>query len=257
MTIEVGKYEIFGLPPYFFFSVLGFGASICCYMVLLLVSDTKVSKKNLFLCLFVAAGVFLGARLFGCLTNVAIALYNGKKIGLDVVYKAGLVFYGGLIGGVLLYLVGLRVLFKNGYDISLINSLAVSVPLFHFFGRLGCLFAGCCYGKEYHGYGHVTYIRDGVATENFPVQLLESVMELGIFCFLLVQYCASAKQSNRNMLVTYFVLYSIGRFFMEFLRGDSNRGHFGMLSFSQAVSVIVLVLSIFFGFARRGKNENR
>lgn len=253
MTIEVGKFTLFEFPPYFFFAVLGFTVSTSCYMVLLLVSNTKVSKKNLLLCLFAAIGVLLGARLFGCLTNIAIALYNRNKINMDVIYKAGLVYYGGLLGGAFFYWIGLRILFRNQYEASLINSFAVSIPLFHFFGRLGCLFAGCCYGKEYHGYGHITYIRDCATMETFPVQLLESIMELGIFCFMLTYYCINKKNTNKNMLIMYFILYSIGRFFMEFLRGDGNRGYFGVLSFSQIVSIAVFVISIFFFLKERCK----
>lgn len=257
MTIEVGTFTLFDFPPYFFFAVLGFAVSVSCYMILLLISNTKVSKKNLLLCLFAAIGVLLGARLFGCLTNIAIALYTKKEIGMDVIYRAGLVYYGGLLGGVFFYWIGVRMLFRNQYDASLINSMAVSIPLFHVFGRLGCLFAGCCYGKEYHGYGHINYIRDCITTETFPVQLLESVMELGIFCFMIITYCIAAKNTNKNMLVIYFILYSIGRFFMEFLRGDGNRGFFGVLSFSQIVSIVIFVISIFFSFKRGVKNEIR
>ncbi|MBD5442044.1 MAG: hypothetical protein HDR34_01345 [Treponema sp.] len=255
MMIEVGKFTLFEFPPYFFFAVLGFAVSISCYMILLLISDTKVSKKNLLLCLFAAIGVLLGARLFGCLTNIAIALHTKKRISMDVVYRAGLVYYGGLFGGVFFYCIGVRTLFRNQYDAGLINSFAVSIPLFHVFGRLGCLFAGCCYGKEYHGYGHINYIRDCITMETFPVQLLESIMELSIFCFMLVTYCITVKNANKNMLVMYFILYSIGRFFMEFLRGDGNRGFFGLLSFSQIVSIVVFVISIFLFLKRGVKNE--
>ena len=253
--IEVGKFTLFEFPPYFFFAVLGFAVSISCYMILLLISDTKVSKKNLLLCLFAAIGVLLGARLFGCLTNIAIALHTKKRISMDVVYRAGLVYYGGLFGGVFFYCIGVRTLFRNQYDAGLINSFAVSIPLFHVFGRLGCLFAGCCYGKEYHGYGHINYIRDCITMETFPVQLLESIMELSIFCFMLVTYCITVKNTNKNMLVIYFILYSTGRFFMEFLRGDSNRGFFGVFSFSQIVSIVVFVISIFLFLKRGVKNE--
>ena len=255
MTIEVGKFTLFEFPPYFFFAVLGFTVSASCYMILLLVSDTKVSKKNLLLCLFAAIGVMLGARFFGCLTNIAIALYNRNKIDIGVIYKAGLVYYGGLLGGVFFYRIGLRILFRNQDNVSLINSFAVSIPLFHVFGRLGCLFAGCCYGKEYHGYGHITYIRDCATMNTFPVQLVESIMELGIFCFLLITYCVTVKKTNKNMLIYYFLAYSVGRFFMEFLRGDGNRGDFGMLSFSQIVSIAVFAMSIFLFLKRGVKNE--
>lgn len=256
MTIDVENFEIFSFPPYFFFALLGIAASFTCYMFLLFASDINVSKKNLLLCIFTIIGIMLGARLFGVLTNIAIALYNKEKIGLDVIYKAGLVYYGGLFGGIFCYWIGTRVLFKNQNVKLLLNPLAVSIPLFHSFGRLGCMFAGCCYGKEYHGFGHINYIRDGVTTETFPVQALESVTELSIFCFMLVKYCISKNKQNENMLINYFILYAIGRFFIEFLRGDPNRGCFGILSFSKMVSVMLFIFCIFFLLTIGRKNEN-
>lgn len=254
MSIEVGKYEVFGMPPYFFFSLFGGTVSICCYLILLLISKVEVSKKNLFLCIFAIVGVLIGARVFGVLTNIAIALYNNKKIGLDVIYKAGLVYYGGLIGGVLFYYIGLRILFKKNYDINLVNSYAASIPLFHVFGRLGCLFAGCCYGKEYHGYGHINYVRDGISTETLPIQLLESFMEFGIFCFLLILFCKNKKKTN--ILYIYFLMYSVGRFIIEFFRGDEYRGDFGVLSFSQIISILVFIINIFLCLRRSRENES-
>lgn len=256
MPIEVGKYEIFNLPPYFFFAGLGLATSISCYLILLLLSDTTISKKNLLLCLISAIGIMVGARFFGCLTNIAIKIYNHEKIDLSVVYMAGLVFYGGLIGGVVFYLIGLRILFKNQDNLGRINAFAVAVPLFHVFGRLGCLFAGCCYGKEYHGHIHVDYIRDGELTETFPIQLVESTLELSIFCFLLAVYLVNLRKNNKNLLIYYFLIYSIGRFFIEFFRGDSLRGHFGILSFSQIVSIGLFLFSILFFIKSGVKYEN-
>ncbi len=244
MAIEVGKYEIFGMPPYFFFSVLGGCISVCCYMVLLLISKIQLSKKNLFLCLFAVVGVFLGARFFGCLTNIAISLYKKEKIGIGVIYRAGLVFYGGLFGGLFFYWIVMRLFFQKNYHRELINSLAICIPLFHCFGRLGCLFAGCCYGIEYHGYGHIVYIRNGVVFEAFPIQLVEFVVEILIFLSLIVKHSVSTKKESQNILIIYFIEYALCRFFLEFWRGDSIRGLFGVLSFSQIISIIVFVFCL-------------
>lgn len=249
MTIEAGNFTIFELPPYFFFAGIGFAAAVSCYVILLLVSNTSISKKNLLLCLIAGIGVMVGARVFGCLTNIAIKIYNHQKITLSVIYNAGLVFYGGLIGGVSAYLIELRLFYKNQNNLSLINSFAVALPLFHFFGRLGCLFAGCCYGKEFHGHFHINYIRNGVLTENFPVQAFESVLELSIFCFLLIMFVKNLKQADQNknnLLLYYFFIYSIGRFVLEFFRGDTSRGFFGILSFSQIISIGLFLFSIVF-----------
>jgi len=248
MIIETGNFYIFEMPPYFFFAGIGFAASVCCYILLLLFSDTNISKKNLVLCLITGVGILVGARVFGCLTNIAIKIYSNEKIDFSVIYMAGLVFYGGLIGGVCFYLIGLRILYKNQNNLNMINAFAVSIPLFHMFGRIGCLFAGCCYGKEFHGHFHIDYLRDGVLTQNFPVQAFESILELSIFLFLLIMFIKNLKQADQNknnLLLHYFFIYSIGRFVLEFFRGDPNRGYFGILSFSQIVSIVLFTFAIF------------
>lgn len=255
MTIEAGNFYIFELSPYFFFAGIGLAASICCYIILLVYSNTNISKKNLLLCLLSVLGVMGGARLFGFFTNIAIKIYTHEKIDLSAIYMAGLVFYGGLIGAVCAYLLGLRFFYKNQNTLNLINAFAVSLPLFHIFGRLGCLFAGCCYGKEYHGYFHVNYIRDNELTECFPVQLVESCLELSIFCFLLIKHVKNARHSGINLLIYYFLIYSFGRFILEFFRGDSNRGFFGILSFSQIISIGLFIFSIGFLIKSKTKSE--
>ena len=58
--------------------------------------------------------------------------------------RIGFVFYGGLIGGILGYIVGCKIA-----KVSLkeyVNIFGVAIPIAHGFGRIGCFCAGCCYG---------------------------------------------------------------------------------------------------------------
>ena len=101
---------------------------------------------------------------------------------------------------------------------------------FQSFGRVGCYCAGCCYGIE---------LADG---SQFPVQLVEAG-----FCFMLLLTFLIVKPERRwpglPLFPVYLITYSVGRFLLEFVRGDSNRGIW-ILSTSQWIALALIALAI-------------
>lgn len=157
---------------------------------------------------------------------------------------SGIVFYGGLVGGVLGALLGVRV---AGCKFALIErSVVPFVPLGHAVGRIGCVLAGCCHGFAYDGLFALYYPNSvsGLSPEQgyFPVQLLESLVNVGL-CVFLLWYEKKIRRVT-DVLFTYTGLYAILRFFLEMLRGDAARGIWNTLSTSQIISVILLCISI-------------
>ena len=75
----------------------------------------------------------------------------------------------------------------------------------------------------------------------FPVQLLEAFGEFIIGSFLLY---SGKRQTGTSAIAMYMVLYSVMRFFLEYLRGDSVRGSFYMLSTSQVISIVVFIIGL-------------
>ena len=73
-----------------------------------------------------------------------------------------------------------------------------------------------------------------------PSQLYESLYELGVF--LLLMYLSRKPRRPGFLIWTFALCYSAGRFFLEFLRGDLDRGFWGPLSTSQWLSAFLLVL---------------
>lgn len=156
----------------------------------------------------------------------------------------GMTFMGGLIGGVLTFLLGTFFFAKrkqkqNFWRIANIASL--SVVLGHFFGRLGCFMAGCCYGKETDGIFGMKF--PDLSHKVYPTQLYEAIF-LGLLFAALMLLMFKFKRPNILMLV-YLYSYAIFRFFIEFIRGD-NRGAFlfGVLSPSQVQSIIMLLVAV-------------
>lgn len=170
---------------------------------------------------------------------------------------SGLVFYGGLAGAILAVLLFARIRHRSRAD--LLDVLAVCVPLFHMFGRIGCFLGGCCFGIACP-VGFV-FTDDPISIANgvtrFPVQLLEAACNLVIFLVLLRLF---AKRAHRgNLIAVYFVSYGCVRFADEFLRDDAYRGFLGPFSTSQWISLVVIAIGIALLWRehRRGRYDTR
>jgi phosphatidylglycerol:prolipoprotein diacylglycerol transferase len=185
----------------------------------------------------------VGSRLL----FVAINAGHYVKHPLDVmkIWEGGLVFYGGLLLAVPVAWWYIR---KHALDMGrLMDIFAPSMAIGHAVGRLGCLFAGCCYGKPSGVSWAVTFLdRECLATTGVPLhptQLYESLGEL--FNFLILITLRRHQAFKGQLFWTYIVLYSALRFTVEFFRGDAARGYLiAGISVSQGISVIIGLAAI-------------
>ncbi len=199
-----------------------------------LLRNKGISLLSLYMNLLLGA-VFLliGARLFGIISYSVYQISVSEPIGASTISSSGIVFYGGLIG----LLIGFCI--NNSNDISK-DVLSVSIPLFHSFARIGCYFAGCCYGirSRTMGLPYPVHMPD---SHRVPVQLVESAANLLIFAVLLILFL----KNKRGLMPLYLAMYSVVRFANEFIRGDAVRGVIMGVSFSQIVSVVLLAVSAY------------
>lgn len=153
-------------------------------------------------------------------------------------FRNGFVVYGGIIGGVLasyLYCRKKKAVFIHYFDLVM-PALAFAQGI----GRIGCLFAGCCYGRETDAwYGIVFHHSDQApnGVKLIPTQIISSVGDFAI-CGVLLYYASKKPQAGR-VGALYMMLYGVGRFAVEFLRND-YRGSIGFLSTSQLISLVVI-----------------
>ena len=200
-------------------------------------------------------GAFLGAHLVYAITRIDVlktALehsdeYFGSFGGFIKVFSnmfGGMVFYGGLLGAIFasyLYCKAAHADFSLYADI-----LAPAIPLFHAFGRIGCTFAGCCYGLEASWGIPVLHVYEDHTTQiinHIPIPLIEAGCNIILSVILLI--LSKKKLKKGSLLAIYFIMYSIIRFIDEFFRGDLIRGHFLGLSTSQWISIAVLFTGIY------------
>jgi phosphatidylglycerol---prolipoprotein diacylglyceryl transferase len=123
-------------------------------------------------------------------------------------------------------------------------SLALGVAIV----RIGCFAASCDYGKATDLAWAVVFTRPDAARLTgvplgvplHPSQLYESALGVVLFGSLLM---LERKPRRQGCLIFAFAgLYSVGRFLLEFLRGDINRGFWGPFSTSQWLSLLVLLV---------------
>ncbi len=182
---------------------------------------------------------FVGAKLMYVIISCPPSMYFREFMNMG----GGYVFYGGLITGPLGVLLGVKI--SKTKMLDFLNIFVCCLPLVHAFGRLGCFFAGCCYGIPYDGLFAVHYSKPITNVQPdigiFPVQLLESVLNLILFALLFIYAVKhlSALRKNIDCVFIYLFCYSVMRFFLENLRGDLHRGIAAGLSTSQIVSIVL------------------
>ena len=188
-------------------------------------------------------------------------LVSLKSINFNLVFSSfynfssfinsGFVFYGGVIGGI----IGLFFINKI-HSVNINSYLSVLIPclsLSHAFGRIGCSFSGCCYGKETNFFLYFIYENNPIAPNGiklFPVQGIESFF-LFLFTILFVYLILSKK--NYGLHYLYIILYSILRFILEYFRDDEARGVFLFLSTSQIISIFLFFISLSLYIIKRKK----
>ena len=145
--------------------------------------------------------------------------------------------------------------------LSYLDLMIPSVALAQGFGRVGCFLAGCCYGKETDSCLGVVFTNSDFAPNGVKVLPTQLFMAGGDILLMAVLLWYAAKRPMRGRTsALYLILYSIGRFAIEFLRND-DRGTVGMLSTSQFIAIFTLMVGLvgFFVVAPKLKqkgNEN-
>ncbi len=191
-------------------------------------------------------------------------------------WKGGLVFYGGFLGSV-----GVSIWYARKHGINFLRLADIGMPAIsigHFFGRLGCLSAGCCFGRAsppsfpfglrfppgslaYDTLVNERHVLSASALTTpalYPTQLFDSLGELAIF-FLLFVVVRPRKRYDGQVMLAWLFLYPLLRFTDELFRGDTERGVYTSLhvSIGQLTSVVIAFGAIILFFVLRRRAEAR
>ena len=242
--------ELFTIGP---LTVYGYGFMIAVGVIAAwIITNRRAEKQKLdhehvfSLVIWCLLGGMFCAKILFWITEWKSIVQDPHYI-LDTI-SDGFVVYGGIIGGILagcLYCYIKKTDFWKYFDLKLFDTLMPSVALAQGFGRIGCLLAGCCYGRETNSIFSITFQNSDFAPNHvalIPTQIYSSVLDFLHFGILL--YIARHKKKDGQVAACDLIFYSIGRFVLEFFRGDLIRGSVGILSTSQFISLFILVAGI-------------
>lgn len=210
-------------------------------------------------CFYIVVAAIAGSRVFYVLTN--LDTFVAAPLDVFKIWEGGLVFYGGIIGALAMFVVYLRI---SGLPLGKMADIgAVCVPLGHVLGRIGCFFAGCCYGKVCDQPWAITFNHPESLAPLYvplhPTQLYESVSNL--FIFLLVFSLRRFKQYDGQLFWIYTAVYGINRSMIEFFRGDFRGAVlWNMFSISQVIGIssafFAVVMLIVLGYKNYPHQNN-
>lgn len=239
------KSELLTIGP---FTLYGYGFMIAIGIVTAyIVAEYRARKMKMeyehvaYIAIWCVLGGFVAAKILFWITEWKSVVEDPGFL-LDTI-SDGFVVYGGIIGGILAgYIYGKvkKLNFLEYFDLIM-----PSIALAQGFGRLGCLLAGCCYGAETDSVLAITFTDSSFAPNHvamIPTQIYSSLLNFIHFGILL--FIAKRKKFDGQVAAVYLVLYSIGRFVMEFFRGDVERGYVGVLSTSQFIGIFMCLVGI-------------
>jgi phosphatidylglycerol:prolipoprotein diacylglycerol transferase len=238
------KNELFTIGP---FTVYGYGLMIAVGAIsAYLTSEFRAKRKGLkydlifYLFWWCLIGGIIGAKLLYVITQIKSILAD-PKILLQV--SEGFVVYGGIIGGIFagyLFCRRHKLNFLEYFDLVM-----PSIALAQGFGRIGCIFAGCCYGVETDSAFSLVFHQSKFAPNGVhlvPTQPISSVLDF--LNFIVLVLLSKRVKASGQVAGFYLVFYSAGRFILEFFRGDLERGTVGVLSTSQFIAILLFVLGL-------------
>lgn len=256
ITILYTSFSLLGrvIPLYGFLMVFGFALAI-------IASIPRAKKLGIpvaeiaYSAVFTVIGAMIGAKLLAILTSLRYVIPYLKQGGSILkILESGFVFYGGFIGGFLALFLYCKA-YKEPFG-KYIQLYAPSVPLGHLFGRIGCLFGGCCYGIPVganapfsvvyqfvdESYYSLVSVTPGQAY--LPVQLIEALCLVVVY--VIAEYTFYKSEEKWLPSFIYFFSYGVLRFTLEFFRGDAERGFFLGLSTSQIISLFILAITVYY-----------
>ena len=238
--MKIILFEIFGIQIKSYGLMIAIGIIVASTLFINKGKSKGLDEDSLLnLIIFAVLGGMLGGKGLFIITEIK-DIIKDPSILLNFGY--GFVIYGAIGGGTLaMYLYCKR---KQWNIIKILDMTVPVLAIAQGFGRIGCFLAGCCYGEETTLPIGVKFPEGSLAPSGVylhPTQIYSSIFDF-LLGFLLLYYSRKEKQPGKIMGL-YLMIYSVGRFLVEFLR-DDPRGNVGILSTSQFIAIFTLIFGI-------------
>lgn len=248
------KIDLFSIGS---FTVHGYGLMIAIGVLACVIMGTYRAKKKdmnpesvIDITIISVLLGFVGAKLLYVIVEFKTFLVDP----FSVLGGEGFVVYGGIIAGVLAAMVYCRI--KKLVFLEYFDLLAPSIAIAQGFGRIGCFLAGCCYGHVTDGPLGVMFPDNSLAPSGVKVLPTQMFSAAGDFLIMAILLVFARKSKHKGQVgAMYLLLYGVGRFMIEFLRGDERGGILG-LSTSQFISIFIVIFAVgMIAVVRRPKTE--
>jgi len=187
------------------YTLLVIGIIVPAFLVIYLKPPAfSLSRREVFLMImFITIAGLFGARL------LFMFLHPGAS--------GGYAYFGGLL--FLFLAIWIYSTFKRQRFLPIIDYVAPFLMLSQAIVRVGCLMAGCCYGKPTCStFGVIFKTVD--KTLRHPTQAYSVLLLLAIYAISRFIYEKDSQYPGYTLSIV-LIMYGAGRFFIEFLRVDS------------------------------------
>ena len=203
---------------------------------------------------YLLIAAIVGSRLFFLAVNPEI--FSESPWAVFQIWKGGLVFYGGFIAALVTAIVYVRIIKVPFFKVADIFSPGLAAG--HAVGRIGCFFAGCCYGKTCDLPWAVVFEDPlslaPIGVHLHPTQLYSVVGNLTVFGAL--WFLRKRTQYTGQLFWLYVLFYGLVRSFLELFRGDPRGFVSGGVSVSQGIGLVLAAFAALM-LARRWKQGGK
>ena len=228
ILFEFGNFKIYSYGV-----MVALGSLLAIYMASRQGKRAGIAPEKIFdIGLYALLFGIIGARILHVLLD--FGYYANQPLEIIMLNRGGLAFHGGLAVGIIAAWYFIR---RNRMPLQKTADIIIPyVALGQAIGRIGCFLNGCCYGKP-------TYLGIGISLPGHLQRLLPTQLFSSLFLFLTflaLKKIYKKKRYDGAVLFSYLLIFSAGRFFIDFLRGDLTPVFLGLTA-SQLISI-----SIFF-----------
>lgn len=233
VLFKVGPFNIYSYGV-----MVALGFSLAALLICRNASKFDLDKdKMLDMTIIILISGIIGARVFYVLSN--FKYYLTKPLEIPDLSKGGLVWYGAFLSALAAAVWYSKKNRMKSWSVA--DLLAPYIALAHAFGRIGCFLNGCCYGIEVSGVTSLGVIFPNDHAIRYPTQIYSSLVLVLLFAVL--RAWQERRHFEGEIFLAYCALYSLERFFMEFLRGDNPRIFMGLTLF-QLISIVIFCGSL-------------
>lgn len=232
--------NIFGREIYWYGIIIAIGFLVGLAVVLKYCKIKNINQDIVLDMILIATPLsIIGARAYYVIFN--LGYYKNNLSEIFKIWHGGLAIYGAVITAIITVWIYSK--YKHINILPIADIASIGFVIAQSIGRWGNFVNAEAYGTETALPWSMTIAENGVYKNVHPTFLYESIWDLMVFVVLII-YHKNFKKRNGEVFFLYLLLYSAGRFFIEFLRVDSL--YIGYFRASQIVALLLSSISLFF-----------